>query len=126
TISTFRTWVSRNEEKSTSHNYFLYMLTEQGWPAMILCAILLMVYFDHAYKVYLRWKDRFYISSTMGLDMMFAAGFVNNFFSELNETHKVGALFYLSMSLLVVLDYMSRQEEKALKKASIDETNTDS
>jgi len=126
TISTFRTWVSRNEEKSTSHNYFLYMLTEQGWPAMILYAILLMVYFAHAQKVYHRWKDRFYKSATMGLAMMFAAGFVNNFFSELNETHKVGALFYLSMSLLVVLDYMSRQEEKALKKASIDETNTDS
>jgi hypothetical protein len=45
---------------------------------------------------------------------MFAAGFVNNFFSELIENHKVGALFYLSISLLVILDLKSRKEANPL------------
>jgi hypothetical protein len=44
---------------------------------------------------------------------MFAAGFINNFFSELLETHKVGALFYLAMALLVVLDRKSKTLQNA-------------
>jgi len=108
-VQSFRTWVSRNEERSTTHNYFLLMLVEQGWPAMILYAVLVAVFFVQAQRTYHRFEgDRFYRAATLGVAMMFAAGFVNNFFSELIETHKVGALFYLSLSLLVVLDGKSR------------------
>jgi O-antigen ligase len=107
-VSAFRTYVSRNEERSTTHNYFLFMLVEQGWPAMILYAILVMVFFAQAQRVYYRFKDRFYKKITLGIAMMFGAGFINNFFSELLETHKVGALFYLSIALLIILDRKSR------------------
>lgn len=108
-VSMFRTYVSRNDERSTTHNYFLYMLVEQGWPAMILYAILNMVFFAQAQLVYHRFKDRFYKQATLAVAMLFAASFVNNFFSELIETHKVGALFYLSISLLIMLDRKSRR-----------------
>lgn len=109
-VSSFRTYVSRNKEKSTTHNYFLYMLVEQGWPAMLLYALLVALVFAQAQKIYYRFKDPFYKKVTLAMVMMFAAGFINNFFSELLETHKVGALFYLSIALLVVLDRMSRQD----------------
>jgi len=109
TVLSFRTYVSNNPEKSTTHNYFLYMLTEQGWPAMILYAILITVIFASAQSTYHRFKEPFYKNCTLALAMMVAACFVNNFFSDLIETHKVGALFYLSLSLLVVLDIKSRQ-----------------
>ncbi|HRO42087.1 MAG TPA: O-antigen ligase family protein [Flavipsychrobacter sp.] len=108
-VSAFRTYVSRNEEQSTTHNYFLYMLVEQGWPAMILYGVLVMAVFAQAQKIYYRFKDRFYKKVTLALAMMFAAGFVNNFFSELLETHKVGAMFYIAVALLVVLDRKSRE-----------------
>ena len=113
-VSSFRTYVSRNEEQSTTHNYFLYMLVEQGWPAMILYAVLLVVFFAQAQKIYHRFKDRFYKLCTLGIAMMFAAGFINNFFSELLETHKVGCLFFLSVALLVILNKKSKEEEKAI------------
>ncbi len=109
-VHRFRTYVSRNPERSTTHNYFLLMLVEQGWPAMILYALLVQVAFVRAQRAYHRFKgDRFYRAATLGVAMMFAAAFINNFFSELIETHKVGALFYLSLSLLVVLEWKSRQ-----------------
>ncbi len=111
-VSSFRTYVSRNEEQSTTHNYFLYMLVEQGWPAMILYAALVMAFFAQAQKVYYRFHDRFYKKVTLALAMMFAAGFINNFFSELLETHKVGAMFYISLALLVILDRKSKELEK--------------
>ncbi len=109
-VSSFRTYVSRNTEQSTTHNYFLYMLVEQGWPAMLLYATLLMVFFSVAQRTYHRFKgERFYRLVTMGVAMMFAAGFIDNFFSELIETHKVGALFYISISIMTVLSQKSRE-----------------
>jgi O-antigen ligase len=107
-VTSFRTYVSRNMEQSTTHNYFLYMLVEQGWPAMLLYAILLIVFFAVAQRTYHRFNDRFYRHATMGVAMMFAAGFINNFFSELIETHKVGIMFYISIALMVVLEHKSK------------------
>jgi O-antigen ligase len=111
-VPMFKTYVSRNFEKSTSHNYFLYMLVEQGWPAMLLYAALVLVVIAQAQKTYHRFKDRFYKYCTLGVAMMFGAGFINNFFSELIETHKVGSLFYLSVALIVILSMKSKQMEK--------------
>lgn len=116
-VSSFKTYVSRNVEKSTTHNYFLYMLVEQGWPAMILYTVLIMVAFAQAQKTYYRFKDRFYKNCTLGAAMMLGSGFINNFFSELLETHKVGSLFYISLALLVVLRQKSLEMEK--KEAEI-------
>jgi len=115
-VTSFRTYVSRNTEHSTTHNYFLYMLVEQGWPALVLYAILVFTVFFQAQRTYHRFRqeDRFYKYATLGVAMMFAAGFINNFFSELLETHKVGALFYISIALLVVLDRKSRVSEEAV------------
>ncbi|HTN46798.1 MAG TPA: O-antigen ligase family protein [Flavipsychrobacter sp.] len=113
----FRTYVSRNEEKSTTHNYYLFMLVGQGVPAMLLYGVLVMVVFVQAQRIYYRFRDPFYKKVTMGVIMVFAAGFVNNFFSELIETHKVGALFYLSLAVLIILDRKSKQlsdREKSL------------
>lgn len=114
-VSSFRTYVSRNEEHSTTHNYYLYMLVEQGWPAMLLYALFVMVFLAQAQKIYHRFGDRFYKYVTLGLIMMFAAGFINNFFSELLEGHKVGSLFYLGVALMVVLDKKSREPENQVK-----------
>ncbi|HEY9178839.1 MAG TPA: O-antigen ligase family protein [Flavipsychrobacter sp.] len=119
-VSSFKTYVSRNVEKSTTHNYFLYMLVEQGWPAMILYAVLIMVAFAQAQKTYYRFKDRFYKNCTLGVAMMVGSGFINNFFSELLETHKVGSLFYISLALLVVLRQKSLDLEKEeMEKAEV-------
>lgn len=109
-VSSFRTYVSRNDEHSTTHNYFLYMLVEQGWPAMILYAVLIFCFFFYAQKIYWQTHDHFYKKVVLGIAMMFAAGFINNFFSELIETHKVGALFYLCIALLVVIDKKTKEE----------------
>jgi O-antigen ligase len=113
TVLSFRTYVSRNPERSTTHNYFLYMLTEQGWPAMLLYALLVAVVFAMAQKTYHRFKDKFYKSCTLGLATVFAACFVNNFFSDLVETHKIGALFYFAIALLVILDRKSKNVEES-------------
>ncbi len=120
-VSSFETYVSRNFEKSTTHNYYLYLLVEQGWPAMILYAILVMAVFAVAQRTYWRLKgrDKFYQYVTLGAAMMFGAGWVNNFFSDLIETHKVGSLFYLSIAIIIIMDKKSRDLEKADVKETV-------
>lgn len=113
-VTMFQTYVSRNKEHSTTHNYFLYMLVEQGWPAMILYAILIYAIFAKAQRIYHRFKDKFYRIVTIGLAMTLAVGFINNFFSELIETHKVAALFYIPLAMLVILDKKSKDEEAGI------------
>ncbi|KAA5536500.1 O-antigen ligase family protein [Taibaiella lutea] len=108
----FKTWVSRNEEKSTTHNYFMFLLVEQGWPATILYAILMMAIFAFGQRIYHRTQDPYYRNLTMGIVMMLAAGFVNNFFSELWETHKIGAMFYLGIIFLILLDHLTKKQLK--------------
>jgi O-antigen ligase len=110
TLPSFQTYTSDNPEKSTTHNYFLFMLADQGWPAMLLYALLVAVVIAQAQKIYHRFDDRFYKLVTLGLVMMFSVNFITNFFSELIETHKIGALFYLNISLLIILDRKSRVE----------------
>jgi O-antigen ligase len=119
TVTSFRTYVSRNPEASTTHNYFLYMLVEQGWPAMILYAIFMVVIFAKAQRIYHRFKDKFYRACTIGLAMTISVGFINNFFSELIETHKVAALFYIPLALLIILDKKSRDEEAQLSRGEV-------
>jgi O-antigen ligase len=118
TISSFQTYVSRNPEHSTTHNYYLYMLVEQGWPAMLLYTLFIPLIFAKAQRVYYRFKDSFYRHITIGLAMTVAAGFINNFFSELIETHKVGALFYIPVALLIILDQKSKEMEAAENNAA--------
>lgn len=111
-LSEFKTYVSRNPERSTTHNYFIFMLTEQGWPALIIYAVLVCVFLAYAQRVYWRVKDVFYRKVVLGLAMVFGAGFVNNFFSELLETHKIGALFFMSMSLIMIIDHIHKRNER--------------
>lgn len=116
TVTAFVTYVSRNPERSTTHNYFLLMLVEQGYPAMILYGLLIFIFFAKAQKIYHRQKDPFYKSCTMAIAMVFAACFVNNFFSELIETHKIGSLFYLCIALLIILDRKSKVSGETSEK----------
>lgn len=107
-LTAFETYTSDNPEHSTTHNYFLYMLAEQGWPGMLLYALLLCVVLYTGQKTYHRFRDSYYKWCTLGLIMMFAVHFVTNFFSEMIETHKIGALFYIGIAALVILDHKSR------------------
>lgn len=108
TLSTYRTYVSENYEQSTVHNYFLMMMVEQGLPAMTLYALLVWLVFAKAQQIYRRSKDRFYRGLILAIAASFAVFFVNNLFSEIWETDKVGPMVYLLLSFVVILDYKSK------------------
>lgn len=113
TVTAYTTWVSRNPERSTTHNYFLLMVTEQGIPAMLLYAILIMVLFAKGQRIYHLFEDQTYKRITLAVVAVLGAVFVNNFFSEFLETHKVGGLFYLCIALLIILEAKAKRTIKS-------------
>jgi O-antigen ligase len=79
---------------------------------MLLYALLIYTIFAKAQRMYHSFKDKFWRLVVIGLAMVIAVGFINNFFSELIETHKVAALFYIPLALLVLLDRKIKEEEE--------------
>lgn len=110
-VSSFRTYVSRNEEKSGVHSYFLLLLVEQGWPGL---------FFFLALSVYIFWKgEAIYHSSptrdrkrlTMGLLMSLVVIYAFLIINDMIETDKVGTIFFLCVAGLVRIDLLNQQPE---------------
>jgi O-antigen ligase len=111
-IPAFKTWVSKNEDRSTVHNYFLLIAVEQGIPGLIFFLMLTGGMLYYAQTLYHRIKDGFYrkVSLTVGIITMMLL--VVNFLSDLIETDKIGSIFFLCLSVLIIADINTRDELK--------------
>jgi O-antigen ligase len=119
TIAAYRTWVSRNLERSTTHNYFLFMLVEQGYPGMVLYAALILIIFWYGQRVYHRQKQAFQKVAVLSSLCLIAAVFINNFFSELLETDKIGSLFLLALAVIVAIDIQEKSGSTTAKDSLV-------
>lgn len=103
-VPAFKTWVSNNKEHSTVHNYFLLTVIEQGVPGLLLFIILLGGMLYYAQKLYHRVQDIFYRTTAITIGIILTMLIVVNFLSDLIETDKIGSLFFLCLSLLIIID----------------------
>jgi O-antigen ligase len=111
TIPAYKTWVSDNPERSTVHNYFLLTAIEQGLPALVFLIILLGLMLYYAQHLYHRAEDKLYKTIAAVTGVMVTMIIVLNFFSDLIETDKIGSLFFLCLSILVVIDINTRDKQ---------------
>jgi O-antigen ligase len=111
TVPAFRTWVSRNEEKSTVHNYFLMMIIEQGIIGLLIFLFLLGVLFYKAQTIYQRTKDKFWKTCAAVIAVILTMICTVNFLSDLIETDKIGSMFYLSIAILIIADNRTRSSQ---------------
>jgi O-antigen ligase len=101
TVSSFQTYISKNEERSTVHNYALLMLTEQG----IIGALLYLIWIGYIFYYMQRY---YHNSSGKNRKLLLAIAcsqfifLINNCFSDLIESNKVGSLFYINLAWLIV------------------------
>jgi hypothetical protein len=81
---------------------------------MVLYAILIFTIFFYGQKVYHQQTDRFHKIVVMSALCCIAAIFINNFFSELLETDKIGSLFYLSIAVILAIDMKFKKTQKSI------------
>jgi len=108
TIPVFKTWVSNNPEHSTVHNYFLLTAVEQGIPGLLLFILLAGFLLYYAQYLYHRITDDFYKRVTLTMGIIMGMILTVNFLSDLIETDKIGSLFFLCLSMLVIVDINTR------------------
>ena len=104
----FKTWVSKNEEQSTVHNYFLLLIIEQGAMGLLIFLLLLGVMFWHTQKIYHSTQQRKLKVMMGAVGALLVMQCVINSLSDLIETDKVGSVFYLCLALIIVASYELR------------------
>jgi O-antigen ligase len=110
TVTSFRTYVSRNPEKSTTHNYFLLMLAEQGIPGFLIFAILVATALIMVERLYHRSRSpehrRVVLAAGLSLCIIISHLLLN----ELVEVDKVGSFFYIGLALLMRAEGWIKEE----------------
>ena len=104
TLPAFKTYVSKNREQSTVHNYFLLVLIEQGVLGCLLFIFLVATLFWYIQKIYHRTNDRFWKIVMMATASILVMECVVNFLSDVIETDKVGSVFYLCIATIIIAD----------------------
>jgi len=104
TVSSFKTYVSDNPEKSGIHNNFLMVFVEQGIVGFII--MLLLCFFpillgERTYhQLHIPWQKNIVMAATISIIVTVAVLLIN----DLLEADKVGPLFFLSLYIIAVLN----------------------
>jgi O-antigen ligase len=95
-INAFKTWVSKNKERSTVHNYFLLLLIEQGIPGLMLFMAILLIYLYQIqyYKTHTLIKPWQWLSIAL-----FTTVIMQLSSSDMLESDKAGPFFFLSLCI---------------------------
>ncbi len=115
TINKFETYISRNDEHSTVHNYYLQTTTEQGFPGIIIWVTMIIYILYLGQKLYNRFTDQQYKNMAMAVTLSIITILVNIALSDLIEADKIGTSFWMFMAILVNLDIYLRRHPEAGK-----------
>lgn len=102
TVSSFKTYVSDNPEKSGIHNYYLMTIVEQGFIGLLLLIALFlfpMLVAEKMYGLYHGTEHGYWIMASI---LSYFCLIVLVTINDLLEVDKVGPLFYFCASILVL------------------------
>lgn len=104
TVSSFKTYVSDNPERSGIHNYYLMVTVEQGLPGLVFFLLFCIAVMLKGERIYHRTADtgqrRILLASLLCFTLTLLLMLMNDFV----ETDKVGSLFFMSVAILVNMD----------------------
>jgi O-antigen ligase len=109
TISSFETYVSDNPERSTTHNYPLLLLSEQGAIGLGIFLFLTAVIFIYGEKVYHRITDPGDKRIALTMLLVIAMVYVNLLLSDMMESDKVGPFYFICLAILASVDIRNRK-----------------
>jgi len=109
-ITSFRTYVSKNEEQSGIHSYFLMTLVEQGWPGLLFFLVLSLFLFIRGEQIYHESQSPFRKAVVMSILLSLVVIYAFLIINDMIETDKVGSFYFLSLAMLVRIDLLNRDE----------------
>jgi O-antigen ligase len=109
TVNSFRTYVSDNPERSSIHNYFLLMLTEQGVIGLLIFLLLTVGILINGQRIYNQTINRDERRYVLGILLCIIVIYANTFLSDLLETDKIGSFYFICIALLVNQDIRNKE-----------------
>ena len=110
-VSSFRTYVSHNPERSGIHCYYLMIAVEQGLPGLLFFVLLAFTTLIYGERLYHRLSAKKEKQSVMMLLLSFIVILILCIINDLIETDKVGSFFFLILAMLVNFDLSSRTKK---------------
>ncbi|HEY8400255.1 MAG TPA: O-antigen ligase family protein [Cytophagaceae bacterium] len=104
TESEFRTYVSDNPEQSTTHNYFLMIFSEQGFPGFLLFVMLVYYTLKLSNRLYHKITDTESKNLVLAATLSIVVILFHLLLNDLIETEKIGTMFYLAIAILISMD----------------------
>ncbi len=120
TSTEFETYISDNEERSTVHNYFIYILVEQGIVGFIIITVLVGVYFIYAERKYHLIRNPKYKQIYLACILCGSVFWLNNLFSDLLEANKVAPLWLFTIGWMIRIEKWDQKESEKLGKSMPD------
>lgn len=113
TVTSFKTYVSDNPEKSGMHNYYLMTTVEQGLPGLFFFLLFCAVVMLKGEQIYHRTPNaerrRNLVAALLCFIMIDLLMLMNDFV----ETDKIGSLFFLSAAMIAGIDLKNKDEAAA-------------
>lgn len=114
TVSSFKTYVSDNPERSGIHNYYLMVTVEQGMPGLVFFLIFCLAVIFKGQQVYHRTphtgRRRVLVAALLSFMLIAMLMLMNDFV----ETDKIGSLFFICAAIIVNMDLSSRAADDAM------------
>jgi O-antigen ligase len=101
TVSSFKTYVSDNPERSGIHNYFLMTTVEQGLPGLVIFFLLVATVLLTGEHLYHRIADPDERRMLLAAVLSFALINLLMLMNDLVETDKIGAFFFMNMAMII-------------------------
>ncbi len=118
TVSSFKTYVSDNPERSGIHNYYLMVTVEQGLPGLVIFLLLCIVVMLKGERIYHQTRDvgrrRILVASLLCFTLTLLLMLMNDFV----ETDKIGSLFIMSAAILVNIDLKNSSSSRGSSRGS--------
>jgi O-antigen ligase len=104
TVTSYKTYVSDNPEKSGMHNNYLLSFVEQGVIGFIIMLFLCLFPIIYGEIVYHRlspgWQKNLVMASVVSITICCCLLLMN----ELLESDKIGPLFFIALSIVAIMD----------------------
>jgi O-antigen ligase len=110
TVSSFKTYVSDNPERSGIHNYYLMVLVEQGFPGLFFYLLFCVVVMLKGEEIYHQTVDISRRRTLVAALLCFSLTNLLMLMNDFVETDKIGSLFILSVAIMVNVALKNRDE----------------
>lgn len=123
TVTAFKTYLSENPEHSTTHNYFLLLLAEQGIIGFLLFSSIYIILLIRAHHIYHFSSNKHIKRLTLAVYFSLIVFLVHLMLGDMVESDKTGSIFLLCIALMVKLDIWAHQEKRQVSSVTSSANN---